>query len=176
MTSNLLGKLDEALLRLGRIDRKVYLGHIETSGAEQMFRRVLEPDPLEHPDVADDARQFLEREKLDNAASKFAVHIPDRAVTPTLLQEFLLQHHDSAARAVGRISECIAEQIDGEGGRRPGETGPEGEPGNGKMRRLTSVIIALSAKPMRLEDPGTSSASAADDSNKQVLHHVATGA
>ncbi|RYP43228.1 hypothetical protein DL768_010022 [Monosporascus sp. mg162] len=58
MTSNLLEKLDEALLRPGRIDRKVYLGHIEASGAEQMFRRIFEPDPLEHPDVADDARHF----------------------------------------------------------------------------------------------------------------------
>ncbi|RYP34333.1 hypothetical protein DL767_004327 [Monosporascus sp. MG133] len=83
MTSNLLEKLDETLLRPGRIDLKLYLGHVEASGAQQMFRR------------------FLEREERDNAASKFAVQIPDHAVTPAQLQEFLLQHHDSAARAVG---------------------------------------------------------------------------
>ncbi|RYP92038.1 hypothetical protein DL770_001893 [Monosporascus sp. CRB-9-2] len=82
------GKDRQALLRPGRIDLKMYLGHVEASGAEQMFRRVFEPDPLEHPDVGDDTRQFLEREELDNAASKFAVQTSDRAATPAHLQEF----------------------------------------------------------------------------------------
>ncbi|RYP75393.1 hypothetical protein DL769_003831 [Monosporascus sp. CRB-8-3] len=105
MTSNAPEKLDEALLRLGRIDRKVYLGHIEGSGPEQMFRHMFEPDPPEYPDVADDDPQFREREQLDKAALKFATQIPDRVVTPAQPQECLLQHHDSAARAAGGILE-----------------------------------------------------------------------
>lgn len=134
MTSNFPDKLDEALLRPGRIDRKVHLGHIDRQGAEQMFRRMFEPDPPEDspelpppaPDsVADQESRLLvgtgfdadvdvnaegQREVLERAARAFAEQIPERAITPAQLQEFLLRHHASAKTAVDEIAGWIAEQ------------------------------------------------------------------
>ncbi|RYP22345.1 hypothetical protein DL765_001697 [Monosporascus sp. GIB2] len=75
MTPNLSEKLSETLLRPGLIDRKLYLGHIDASAAEQMFCRIFEPDPPEHPVVADDDRQLREREELDKAALRYAAQI-----------------------------------------------------------------------------------------------------
>lgn len=143
MTSNMPEKLDEALLRPGRIDQKVHLGHINQSGAEQMFRRMFEPDPPEEPseespdEVGDGKehrptveREELEHEDLDKAALKFASHIPENVVTPAQVQEFLLQRHDSPTRAVDEISDWIIEQI--------GRTG-EGKPSDAENKESEDI-------------------------------------
>ena len=118
MTSNFPEKLDEALLRPGRIDRRVHLGHIDRRGAEQMFRRMFEPDPPdENPphstdvDVDVNAKAEVEAERLEKASLAFADQIPRHAITPAQLQEFLLQRHESASRAVDEIAGWVAEQI-----------------------------------------------------------------
>src|SRR5581483_10706952 len=44
MTSNFAEKLDKALVRPGRVDRMIYLGHISPRSSELMFLRMYGPD------------------------------------------------------------------------------------------------------------------------------------
>ncbi|RYO78572.1 hypothetical protein DL766_001714 [Monosporascus sp. MC13-8B] len=111
MTFSLPEKLDETLPRPGRIDRKVYLGHIEESGAEQAVRRIFEPDPPEHPDVARRRPPVAGAGRAGQGRLQIRRPDPRPAVMPARRREYLLQHYDSASRAVDEISEWIAKQI-----------------------------------------------------------------
>ncbi|KAI0892047.1 P-loop containing nucleoside triphosphate hydrolase protein [Annulohypoxylon nitens] len=121
MTSNQPERLDEALLRPGRVDRKVYFGHVNQHGAEQMFRRMYEADLLEAPigkggsveslDSIQDSfstKDIEEDEDLATLASRFSKEIPEGTFTPAQLQEYLLQHQRAPMRAVRQVADWVA--------------------------------------------------------------------
>ncbi|RYC58601.1 hypothetical protein CHU98_g7607 [Xylaria longipes] len=133
MTSNFPDKLDEALVRPGRIDVKVYMGHMTRQGAEQIFLRMMktgrldmapdglsENDDLEHGKkkkrtvIAEDGQQVDEHqtdEELQVLAQKFSKQVPEATFTPAQLQGYLLRHLHSATTAVDKIAEwVVAEQ------------------------------------------------------------------
>lgn len=47
LTMNYQDKLDEALIRPGRVDFEAYLGHMSQKSAEEIFLRMFEPGLLE---------------------------------------------------------------------------------------------------------------------------------
>ena len=104
MTSNHAEKLDKALVRPGRIDRKIYMGPISQRSAELMFLRMYGPDP------ALPVRFGLEDGKLEKLALKFSTKLPDQTFTPAQLQEYLLNHRDFPMRAAEEISEWVVEE------------------------------------------------------------------
>lgn len=121
MTSNQPERLDEALLRPGRVDRKVYFGHVNQHGAEQMFQRMYEADLLETPigkggsvESLDSIRDSFstkdieEDEDLATLASRFSKEIPEGTFTPAQLQEYLLQHQRAPMRAVRQVADWVA--------------------------------------------------------------------
>ncbi|KAI0442945.1 P-loop containing nucleoside triphosphate hydrolase protein [Xylaria telfairii] len=137
MTSNFPEKLDEALVRPGRIDIKVYMGHMTRQGAEQIFMRMMktgrlditpggfsddddDDDDLEHSKekkrtvIAEDGQQVDEHqtdEELQVLAQNFSKQIPEAMFTPAQLQGYLLRHLHSATTAVDKIAEwVVAEQ------------------------------------------------------------------
>ncbi|KAI0460298.1 P-loop containing nucleoside triphosphate hydrolase protein [Xylaria acuta] len=133
MTSNFPDKLDEALVRPGRIDVKVYMGHMTRQGAEQIFLRMMktgrldmapgefsEGDEPEHAKakkrtvIAEDGQQVDEHqtdEELQVLAQKFSKRVPEAMFTPAQLQGYLLRHLHSATTAVDKIADwVVAEQ------------------------------------------------------------------
>ncbi|KAI1746688.1 P-loop containing nucleoside triphosphate hydrolase protein [Xylaria castorea] len=132
MTSNFPDKLDEALVRPGRIDVKVYMGHMMRQGAEQIFLRMMKTGRLDmapgelsenhnpehtkakkHTVIAEDGQQVDEHqtdEELQILAEKFSKHVPEKTFTPAQLQGYLLRHLHSATTAVDKIAEWVVDE------------------------------------------------------------------
>jgi chaperone BCS1 len=107
MTSNFAEKLDEALVRPGRIDRKIYLGPINQRSAELMFLRMYSPDPTLDLDM-DFGMADGELEKL---ALKFSNHIVNDTFTPAQLQGYLLNYRDFPRKAAEEIEEWVKDEM-----------------------------------------------------------------
>ncbi|KXX73993.1 putative mitochondrial chaperone BCS1-B [Madurella mycetomatis] len=109
MTSNFAEKLDKALVRPGRVDKMIYLGHISPRSSELMFLRMYTPDmggavPLT-------PSQQIPKAELEKLALEFSKHIPDGVFTPAQLQGYLLNHRDSPIEATTNIEHWVKEEV-----------------------------------------------------------------
>ncbi|KAI0156702.1 mitochondrial chaperone BCS1 [Hypoxylon sp. FL1284] len=123
MTTNKPDRLDDALVRPGRIDMKVILGNISPKSAEQMFLRMFTPDvdgSLLSSALGDNRRTIIDGElltekqgQLQKLASQFASHIPENTLTPSQLQGFFQLHLDDPAEATSSISSWVDKELSG---------------------------------------------------------------
>ncbi|KAK3296374.1 BCS1 N terminal-domain-containing protein [Chaetomium fimeti] len=109
MTSNFAEKLDKALVRPGRVDRMLYLGHISPRSSELMFLRMFGPDA----DGAAPADRMVQlpREELEKLALNFSKCIPDEVFTPAQIQGYLLNYRDSPVDAAAKAAEWVREEV-----------------------------------------------------------------
>ena len=107
LTTNHPDKLDPALVRPGRVDRKVELGYATPDQARRLFLwfyRGCGPSPAE----------------LSRLADRFAAQIPARKLCMAAIQEHLLRHrhepdaaaHEVAFEEVAAEVEEVAGQVD----------------------------------------------------------------
>ncbi|GAP86981.1 putative BCS1-mitochondrial protein of the AAA family of ATPase [Rosellinia necatrix] len=119
MTSNFPEKLDEALVRPGRIDVKIHMGHITQEGAEQIFLRMMRigrlddkavaryPGDFEHTKEDKVADEHPTEEELIVLAQRFAQQVPEKMLTPAQLQGYLLRYLHSATKAADGIADWV---------------------------------------------------------------------
>jgi chaperone BCS1 len=88
-TTNHPEKLDPALIRPGRIDRRVEIGLADREQLARMFRRF-------YPNAETEL------------AERFAANLPDRQLAMSSVQTHLVQHAASAEEACARIDELPA--------------------------------------------------------------------
>ncbi|KAI1085531.1 P-loop containing nucleoside triphosphate hydrolase protein [Whalleya microplaca] len=106
MTSNFPDKLDDALVREGRIDLKVEFSYINKEAAKKMFLRIYGPWTRDYQNLSEAEVESLEGSasqdfndtskgqdpSLIELAERFASKIPEGKLTPAKLQSFFTEH------------------------------------------------------------------------------------
>jgi mitochondrial chaperone BCS1 len=127
MTTNHITRLDEALIRPGRVDKKVELGLADKNMTADLFCLVFKPvagdvvppegaqsDVLVGEDgkVPEAARsQREEVERVERSAEEFAAKVPELEFSPAKIFSFLLEHRKSPEEAIDNVEQLTSKPI-----------------------------------------------------------------
>lgn len=126
MSSNQPEQLDSALTRPGRVDQKIYLGHISQQCAATMFfeiygrfrtamrqmhlaRETGEDDGTLPPPIA-----WMADAELRGLAVEFGARVPPGTFTPADLQVYIFDHEESPYDAVEGLDQFVKDRIGSE--------------------------------------------------------------
>ncbi|QBZ66684.1 hypothetical protein PoMZ_13668 [Pyricularia oryzae] len=120
MTTNNIEKLDEALIRDGRVDKKVFLGYMDEDSARLMFMKMyqLQSHSLPSLEVENNTNQQTCQSvdhksthiDLENLAQDFASLITTKSLSAAKVQGYLLGHKDNPQAAVANLPHFMDNQ------------------------------------------------------------------
>lgn len=124
MTTNYITRLDEALIRPGRVDKKVELGLADKKMTDELFHIVFKPmegdaappenaqldvPAQEDEKVHETARsQREEIERVEKFAEEFVARVPELELSPAEILSFLLDYRRSPGEAIDNVEAWIA--------------------------------------------------------------------
>ena len=124
MTTNHITRLDEALIRPGRVDKKVELGLADHKMTADLFCLVFKP-VQEDVALPKDARpgdnakvheaavsQREEAERVERLAKGFAAKVPELKFSPAEIFSSLLEHRKSPEGAIDNVEQLISKPIE----------------------------------------------------------------
>lgn len=135
LTSNRANTLDEALVRPGRVDCKVYMGYASKFIAGQLFERACflkkkavkgkveeKEQEVEGTDTAQpnadpsytskqEAPEITSLNQLSERSQAFAAKIPEDRFTPAEIQGFCLQHRQDPEKAIELVGKWVEDVI-----------------------------------------------------------------
>jgi chaperone BCS1 len=123
MTTSHITRLDEALIRPGRVDKKVELGLADNKMTADLFCLVFKPveGDVALPEDAQSGEnrevheatvsQMEEAERVKRLAKGFAVKVPELKFSPAEIFSFLLEHRKSPEEAIDNVEQLISTPI-----------------------------------------------------------------
>ena len=129
MTTNHITRLDEALIRPGRVDKKVELGLANKEMTADIFRLVFRPVEgdvalLEDAALREDAQsgenrkvheavmsQREEAESFERLEREFGVKMPELKFSPAEILSFLLEYKKSPGEAIDNVEQLTSKPI-----------------------------------------------------------------
>lgn len=100
MTTNHPDRLDDALIRPGRVDVKLKLGLTTYDTNVQLFLKI-------YGDIANEKDKAEESGTIKKLAAAFADNVPEHEFSPAEIQLFLVANRKSPAMAVANLQEWI---------------------------------------------------------------------
>jgi chaperone BCS1 len=108
MTTNHIEHLDDALIRPGRVDKKVYFKLADGDMSSKLFRLIFQ----ESTERDKTSENQIDDGKTDKLANKFAAEVPEKVFSPAEVLSFLLNHKDSPTDAVTDVKEWVIKAKD----------------------------------------------------------------
>ena len=106
MTTNHPERLDEALVRPGRVDMRVKFGLATHAQIYDIFVRMFQ----RFDEYASDKAEEKE-ERLEDLAEQFAAKVPDCKLSPAEIQGFLLLHSENPREALSEVEEWCRDKL-----------------------------------------------------------------
>lgn len=121
MTTNHIEHLDEALIRPGRADKKVYFQLADKKISTQLFHTVFK-QTADHKE----SKHECGDEAIERLANNFASKVPDQVFSPAEVLSFLLEQKNSPFGAVTSVENWVAKTKAGSQLKREGSWVQEG--------------------------------------------------
>lgn len=108
MTTNHIEKLDDALIRPGRVDREVKFQLVDRDLSTQIYYLVFEqPDEV----GSNTERRTKDQLMVERFADEFAAKVPEHEFSPAEILSFLVQYRDSPSYALENVEDWVARTL-----------------------------------------------------------------
>lgn len=102
MTTNHRERLDEALIRPGRVDLQIKFAHADKKIIHGLFRAIYEVNESDKR-ILKFPNDFPDDDEIADLANVFAEKVPEHVFSPAEVQGFLLRHKKNPRRAAAEV-------------------------------------------------------------------------
>ncbi len=109
MTTNYVDRIDEAVIRAGRVDKMIEFGFASKEILQGLFQFIYVPLATENE--ADEASQ--DNRAIQKLAAAFADRVPELRFSPAQILSFLIEHKNSPQGAVEKVISWVEKEGEG---------------------------------------------------------------
>ncbi|KAF8422729.1 P-loop containing nucleoside triphosphate hydrolase protein [Tirmania nivea] len=110
MTTNHRERLDEALIRPGRVDLQIKFAYADMKIIHRLFRAIYELSESDRQ-ILKFPEDFPDDDEIVNLANAFSEKVPEHVFSPAEVQGFLLRHKKYPRRAAVEVAAWVEQEL-----------------------------------------------------------------